>query len=423
MSLIFVRTVERFMQEMGLFPKKEGKIFIAVSGGVDSLALLHTLSSIFRRRATTANVSVLHVNHNTRPETAEEALLVSRHARALGFSVIIHTLAPDLLRDGGNFEMRARRERYHFFHSHINAEAGDRLYMGHHLDDSFEWSLLQSFKSGSLKGSLGIPVKNGVIVRPFLCVTKNQILAEGQKQKIDFMEDSSNFDTRFERNFIRQQLISSIKKRFPNYLKHYAYRSNSYAKQLGCFAGEGDTRNKTSSYFLDALGTVVFSRASYDSFQKDEEIILKTIEQLSSQKRGVLRTQLTKMIRAEASGDRIGPLTFSGGVLGWMAPSQLGFMKKSSVAKYLEQDELLVQKLKAGEIDKMEGGKLFPFLVISLQHPKRVLPSLKKIHPLFPKTTAYLLQNGGWFHFSMSLEKSLTKKGMKESSLPSLFRV
>ncbi|MBF0364951.1 MAG: tRNA lysidine(34) synthetase TilS, partial [Oligoflexia bacterium] len=342
MSVRFEKQVLNFMQKMRLCDH-EHLLLVAVSGGIDSMALLHCLCRVAGNR-----VAVVHVNHNTRgEENQKEQHLVEAYALKLGveclsFKIDWEGTIPTAL---GNFEHAARSYRYQFFKEakqHFSQAGATKVKIctAHHVDDSLEWSLLHGFKSSTLIPSLGIPVKRGVFIRPFMGVTKAQILVYAQERSIPFAVDASNSDLKYERNFLRQQIIPAIAKRFPSYLKHYVHRSNSLALKLGVSASIGASASASGGRLDLATATLLWGMSQPLLF---EEELAKIIKESSLSKRGVLRSQLTKTWLAlrNASGGRWGPLSFSGGVKVYLYKGVVAVLSKQQQEYYEEMDQLL----------------------------------------------------------------------------------
>jgi tRNA(Ile)-lysidine synthase len=109
----------------------------------------------------------------------------------------------------------------------------EKIVLAHHIDDSFEWTLLQSLRSSNIEGLVGIPLLNGKVIRPFMCVTKAQIGKFVQAFDLPFIEDPTNESLKYERNYIRNEVIPAFSDRYKQYLKHYVYRHNEISRRLG----------------------------------------------------------------------------------------------------------------------------------------------------------------------------------------------
>ena len=215
------------MTKARLFPAS-GRAFLAVSGGADSMALLHLMVGLKEKYPQLLQeLVVLHVHHGNRSEQDLELIEVLSEVKNLRLAYRVRHLGLD---DGPNFEARARAGRKEIFLEQV--ETGDLVYTGHHIDDSFEWSLMQSFKSGSVIPSLGIPVINGAIARPLHAFGRSQLRYFCERFQISFLEDPSNTELRFERNRLRSSL-KFLANDYPQALKHYVARANQLALELG----------------------------------------------------------------------------------------------------------------------------------------------------------------------------------------------
>ncbi len=406
---IFINHVEKFIQRASLLgPSK--KVVVAVSAGSDSMALLFVMKEILKNGGI-KSLRAFHVNHGTRTENKAEQELVEKECSQGKIPLITFKLA--LNPKEANFEFIARSKRYKLFLE--NLQKDEVLFTAHHLDDSFEWSLLRQLKSGNQKAYLGIPVKNGPVRRPFLCLTKSQIKRFVTINKISFMEDPSNKQLRFERNFLREKAIPTLSGRFPNYLKHYAFRSNELALNMnlsvfGTSKGFKIKKDKFNGFLLISPNGNDFTGA--------EESIRKIIYKLSHKKRGVLSSQIEKLILA-AKANKRGPLIFSGGVHCFIAQNQLYFISRLHLNSYQEVDKILMARLKNKEFsfspknleDLKKSNANFLNLVIAEKMPGN-FPSIKNPHPLLPKASDFAIKSGLWintlskllFHFERCSE-------------------
>lgn len=365
---------------------------------------------------------VIHINHGTRDGNEAEAQLVQRFAKKLG--VRCHVVRVDLSggKDGevGNFEKRARDMRYEVFKGFLRP--GDMLYTAHHLDDSLEWSWLAQMKSSSISSSLGIPVIKGQIARPFMCVSRAQIENLVRVCKIPHCFDPTNLDESFERNYIRNVVVPKLKQRFPGYLKHYVYRSNDLAHRLNLSRFKQVARDQKQPLLIyrDAMGgVVVYNQQFSNNFDCYEEEIVEAIKMVSTNTRGVLRLQVSKMCAAVKKG-KLGPLSFSGGVLGFMTYGMLYFVSQEVLSRYQKLDQQLCELIEEGAyIPKMRlagHGELKTMLEVAHQRPgefrypficfsndenlQNILPSVKRAHPLLPGATRYAISNKIWFNYA-----------------------
>lgn len=399
----------KFMTGMKLFPET-GIAFVGLSGGADSLFLTLILKELLSLGHINKLIA-LHVNHGTRDENHLEEAFVKEFCSNLEIELIIKHGRLDL--NESNFENTARNFRQAFFKSNVNN--GDRLYLGHHIDDSFEWSLMQNLKTSSLGSSLGIPLVNGIIARPLMIFTREQIERILKSINVLYINDESNLDEKFERNFIRNNLVPTIKERYPSYLKNYVARANSLASLMGLHRA---TKEQFTVVKDDFGGISIYNKSGENSFFYARELIKNWIEYLSTNKRGSLREQLNKCIQAQSIG-KSGPLLFSGGVLGFMDQGVIHLIPESKLDLYNNWDNKNYLKLtKKGSqipelvyIDKKSPNGAKENIVFARQAPLNGrLSSRKSIHALMPKTTQFFLDNNIWFQTWGKIFVSLHRK-------------
>ncbi len=391
----FVRHIHSFMDSMQLInPNKS--ILVAVSGGVDSLALMYVLNNICK-----GNIRVLHINHGTRPENEIEEKLVLDHCQKLGLKLDVVKFNLSLSQN--NFEAVARNLRAEVYKQYLQKNYW--VYTAHHLDDSFEWSMIQSFKQSSLKSTLGIPVINRGLVRPFMCVSKNQIINYAQSLNLSWAKDSSNRDMRFERNFFRLNLTETIHKRYPQYLRHYVARQTELALKLKKHRSLFIKKNRNEIPSLlekrETSGAVVLKSRDF-SFHKDE--IKEWIHFFSKGYRGEIDRELDKLIAAhkkikenEKELKMKGPFSFSGSVKIYILDNFLLIANEIHLDFYREYDELLLNYLKrnsniaqitSSAVNFEIKKRIFPY--ISFLNEKDHEKSSKLCHPLLPRSTQWL---------------------------------
>lgn len=186
-----------------------GKVIVAVSGGPDSVYLLH------RALREYDEVVVAHVNHGARGERSEQdERFVRDLAQSLGLSVRVHRLR-NLAGGGAGFEERARRARYAYFERLCREEGADAVLVGHTADDQVETVLMRILRGTGIAGLKGIPRRTEARVeRPLLRTWRREIISCLEKRGIPYRVDESNADTRFERNWIRHVLLPALAARY-----------------------------------------------------------------------------------------------------------------------------------------------------------------------------------------------------------------
>ena len=359
-------------------------ILISVSGGVDSLALTDVISSFGME------FELLHFNHGTRPE---ENLIEEKKIRDLAheLGVKLNVFHFDISLADSNFEKKARELRKNIYKQFIEKDYW--VYTAHHIDDSFEWSLMQSFKQSGMS-TLGIPVFNNGLVRPFMCVSKKQILRYARARSLQWIEDPSNLNEKFERNFMRLHLTAKILKRYPSTLSHYVSRNN----QLALIQNVHRLNSKSKSVVTQEISGGYLIVA--DDFKHHKNEIKELIYKLSSVNRGEINNELDKLIKAQfeiknnpASFPFKGPMNFSGGVQLYLIKDHLFITNNKQMDFYRALDFKLCSHLQSfPQIPERALILSFPKLMISFG--KKLIKSSKYTHPLLPVTCEWLKNNG-----------------------------
>jgi tRNA(Ile)-lysidine synthase len=183
-------------------------VVLAVSGGPDSIALMHLARRWRVARAEGPKLSVLTVDHGLRPGSRGEAEQVGRLASALGLSHAILTWEHEEF-SGARLQERAREARYDLMAAYCHAHAIPAIVTAHTLDDQAETFLMRLKRGSGLDGLAAIPSRGewaGIaILRPLLDVPKARLVATLDAAGIGFVADPSNLDLRFERARMRDQ--------------------------------------------------------------------------------------------------------------------------------------------------------------------------------------------------------------------------
>jgi tRNA(Ile)-lysidine synthase len=211
-----VTRVERLLQTEQLFQEGEC-IVVAVSGGPDSVALLHLLFALSQRWSW--RLVVAHLNHGFRGKESEaEALFVADWAGKLGLPCeIAHLDVPQYIRDTGKNPQTASRElRYRFLHETALQYGAVRIATAHQADDQAETLLMRLLRGTGPAGLSGIPMrrmeKEVELVRPLLRIYKSELLEYCHLHHLTYFTDSSNLETKYFRNEIRLDLLPILKK-------------------------------------------------------------------------------------------------------------------------------------------------------------------------------------------------------------------
>ena len=203
---------EALAQALAAWPP--GALRVAVSGGLDSIALLHALAD--ERAARARGLSAIHVDHGLHPDSPRWAEQVRAQADALGVPLQVQRVQVDRAAGEGP-EAAARAARHAAFGDALHA--GEILVAAHHADDQAETVLLRLLRAAGPEGLRGMrplrPFGAGWLARPWLGVPRAAIRAFAQAQGLSWIEDPSNADARFDRNYLRLEVMPRLAARWP----------------------------------------------------------------------------------------------------------------------------------------------------------------------------------------------------------------
>ncbi len=421
---LFTKHIWRFLGQVTSSHELRGKHAVSVSGGLDSMSLLWFAKTL-HQDGLIGEVRAIFIHHHTRDGQNADKELVQAFCEKEDIPFVCLDIEGLECTDA-NFEAKAREMRRRL--SAKEMQANELLWQGHHLDDSYEWTFMQRHRSSSPESSLGIPVRNGHVVRPFLSVTRQQLQKLVKNEGIPFREDPTNLDLKYDRNFIRHKIIPAVREKYPKYLKFYAQSSNFLASARGVSLFNN---GPTKIYTFDT-GAIVLG----ETFSETQ--IQNLIHRYSSAHRGKTMVSIVRMLKAIENGKK-GPFQFSGGV---EAYSSFGLLMiyRQRVKNYDEAIASVLSNfslesiLDLGMYQKSELESVWKNLLSThdamLNMPGLILvlesDSINKslntscFDPLFPRVSAVCKEKGLRF---MSFSKCLHLWEKKKEKLPKTLRL
>lgn len=190
------------------YVRQHQSLVVGYSGGLDSTVLLHAVN----RFATDADLelSALHVHHglNENADAWADSCAMVCQAQAIQLTV----LRIDIPRQSSEgLEAAARRVR----HKALEDHPSDWILLAHHADDQAETILHNLLRGAGVRGAAGIPAARGRVLRPLLGLTRPTLLEYANRHHLTWIEDESNSDRRYTRNFLRAEILPIITARFP----------------------------------------------------------------------------------------------------------------------------------------------------------------------------------------------------------------
>lgn len=210
-----VSTVRSFIEEHDLLKKGES-VVVALSGGADSVCLLHILISL--KEEYDLKLAAAHFNHGIRGAEADrdmafvQSLCKRWDVPLYGETANVPEVAATL---GESVETCGRRMRYRFFDDVLRNRRGGKLATAHHRDDSMETMLWNLTRGSGLAGLGGIPVRRDSIIRPLLCLSRREIEDYCRENALEYVTDSTNLSDDYTRNRLRHQVIPVLRELNP----------------------------------------------------------------------------------------------------------------------------------------------------------------------------------------------------------------
>ncbi|WP_060982521.1 tRNA lysidine(34) synthetase TilS [Vibrio splendidus] len=222
--------IDTFTFVLGQSELKPCRLVVAFSGGVDSRVLLELAAQYAKSHH--IECCAVHVHHGLSINADHWAEQCQTWCDALSVSLFIERVSLDISR-GESVEKLARDARYQAFKKHIRQ--GDVLVTGQHIDDQVETFLLALKRGSGPKGLSSMakvmPFANAYIVRPLLSVTRTDIEGAARDMALTWVEDESNQDVRFDRNFIRHQVTPALTERWPSFRESVSRSAQLCAEQ------------------------------------------------------------------------------------------------------------------------------------------------------------------------------------------------
>lgn len=193
---------------------------LAYSGGMDSHVLLHALA-LLKAQNKLLNIRAIHIDHGLQSESSSWSQHCQNTAKSLGIPCEIIKLNLQVP-SGESIEAVARDARYQAFNNVLQQD--EILLTAHHQDDQAETVLLQLFRGAGVDGLAAMPESKpfaeGVLLRPLLNYSRKSLEEYATDNQLDYIDDPSNFDTDFDRNFLRHDVIPMLEQRWQGVKKN-----------------------------------------------------------------------------------------------------------------------------------------------------------------------------------------------------------
>ncbi|MFD3155551.1 tRNA lysidine(34) synthetase TilS [Haloimpatiens sp. FM7330] len=254
---------------------KGDKVIVAVSGGPDSMCLLHMLYNI--KNQLDISIVVAHLNHCLRGKDADEdEKCVEKFCEKVGVKFFSKRVDVNKLANDKNIscELAGREARYQFFHEVKDKTKAQKIAVAHNANDKAETVIMRIIRGTGLDGLSGIkPIRDNVIVRPIINLTRQEIEEYCKQNNIDTRIDKTNLENIYSRNKIRLELIPYIEKNFNkdiintiNRFSEIVSKDNEYLEKLA--------NDKYEMYCNFKNGKIIINK---QIFYEDEAILTRVV--------------------------------------------------------------------------------------------------------------------------------------------------
>ncbi len=334
------------------------KVLLAVSGGIDSMVMLH----LFEKSG--FNYGIAHCNFQLRGDESDaDEEFVKEQVFNRGIQSFFQTF--DTIEyaeiNGISIEMAARELRYSFFEKIRKEHGYDAIATAHHSDDLIETFFLNLSRKTGIKGLSGIKEKSGNIIRPMLFTNRKEIEVFAAKNYIGYREDSSNSEMVFQRNFVRHSIIPLFQQLNPSFKKNLLASIKNLKDAEDVYSGYFDSEKQKVCQFVD--DTVIIDVEKLNGSAHPRILLFEILTEFGFNP--VVIKEACKSLKSDASGKQFYSKTHR--------------LVKDREKLYLSHSEEITNKIYYIETDDVA---LFEPLNITLKKSKNtdfVIPRAKNI--------------------------------------------
>lgn len=317
-------TIKKAVEALGL-PPKGASLLVGLSGGPDSVCLLHVLASLAKEQGWT--LSAAHLNHCTRGEQSDRDEALAREVcESMDVPFFLRRVdVPRIAkRNGESIETAARLERYQFFRDLAEARGVQAVALAHNADDQVETILFRILRGTGLRGLSGIPASRplyrgakAVVVRPLLGVSRDEILRYLKARGLRYRLDKSNYQSRHARNELRHKLLPLLRDEYNVNIDEAltglsAVAAEACERMTASFQPEGWLRAEADGSMLSCKVSEV------EGFNELQSMLLleTAVEQLTGEFAPVNRESARRWLALMSEGGAPG-FDMAGGIAVW----------------------------------------------------------------------------------------------------------
>jgi tRNA(Ile)-lysidine synthase len=287
---MLIEQFQQFVSKNNLFTPGD-KLLLAVSGGVDSMVLLHLCIKMGYA------IEVAHCNFKLRgTESDADEQLVATVCEA--HQIKLHSTSFDTAKYAEqhklSVQMAARELRYNYFNRLIEAHGFNFLLMAHHADDSIETFFINLIRSSGIEGLTGIALQNGNKLRPLLFASRADIETYARENQISYHQDSSNDTDDYLRNYLRHQVIPPLQ-------NATAHAREGILSSLKHLQQDANLLNELFAAAIEKIAVekennIIINRTQLTSYSHAEALLFRYLKH-----KGFRFNQVQEMVKAEVN--------------------------------------------------------------------------------------------------------------------------
>lgn len=280
------------------------KVVLGVSGGADSVCLFFVFLEL--KKIYDLELYVVHVNHGLR---GEDALKDARYVEELCIShgvqfILVNENVKEIgKREGISLEEAGRNVRYESFYKALNDYKASKIAIAHNSDDRAETVLFNLFRGTGLKGLTGISPMRGCIIRPLLCISREEIENYLKERKIAFCTDLTNLETDYTRNKIRLKVLPYVRENINGKAKeHIIHTSVMIDETLSYIEKNADESMKRAVKKKNGQYLIHVDEFAHEDIVIQKLIVRKIIENLAGRLKDITNEHITMILSLISKG-------------------------------------------------------------------------------------------------------------------------
>lgn len=275
--------------------KKNERILVGVSGGADSVCLFHMLVQMREEMGT--ELVVVHVHHMLRGESADEdCRYVENLAKTYGvpFYLVKKDVKREAVKHGISEEEAGRNIRYGAFYEIAEKTKCTKIAVAHHKDDQAETVLFHLFRGAGLRGLCGMMPVREMIIRPLLCLSRDEVLSYLARENIPFQTDETNEEDGYSRNQIRHHILPFAKERINSRAAEHAAEAAGHLQEVQRYVDGMTQEAYEAAVRGDGIMLDVF--LGYDPFIQ-KQVIRKMLGNLAGSLKDIEAVHVEKVLQ------------------------------------------------------------------------------------------------------------------------------